>query len=176
MRTDARRIRRSTGVEARSAEGSPQPVRFGRDAEALAQQSWRLYIETSQRLSQVLEAGLREESGLVLGDYNVLLLLWEAPRRTLTMSALARRLVFSPSRLNYRIRLLEEAGLVRKTGCPDDRRAHNVTLTAQGEETFVEAARRQRRHVDELFLDHVRAEELTVLHTVFRRIAEALPD
>ncbi len=152
-----------------------QPIRFGRQSEALAQRSWRRYLETTQRISQLLEARLKVQAGMVLGDYNVLLLLWEAPERTLTMSALAKRLVFSPSRLNYRIRVLEDAGLVTKTECPQDKRAHDVTLTEEGGRSFLAAARVHRQHIDELFLDHVSDEELAVFERVFSRIESTLP-
>ena len=93
-------------------------IRFGLGKEALAQNAWRTYFETSQRLRQALEVQLKDDAGLDVSDYNTLLLLWEAPERTLTMSALAKKLVFSPSRLNYRIKVLVDAGLVTKTGVP----------------------------------------------------------
>ncbi len=60
-------------------------IRFGRGREERAQQAWRTYFETSQRLRQVLDDRLKEQAGLSVSDYNALLLLWEAPERTLTM-------------------------------------------------------------------------------------------
>lgn len=153
-----------------------QPIRFGQQSEALAQRSWRRYLETTQRISQLLETRLKARTGMVLGDYNVLLLLWEAPERTLTMGALAKRLVFSPSRLTYRIKVLEDAGLVAKTECPQDKRAHNVSLTEKGGQAFLAAARVHRQHIDEVFLNHVSDEELAVIEQVFTRIDSALPE
>lgn len=147
---------------------------FGRDA--LAQNAWRTYFETSQRVRQYLETELKADSGLAVSDYNTLLLLWEAPERTLTMSALAKRLVFSPSRLNYRIKVLEDAGLVTKAVCPDDARAHNIALTDSGAEAFLAAGRRHRQTIDEVFLSQVSDDELEVIGRVFGRIAKVLPD
>ena len=63
-------------------------IRFGLGKETLAQNAWRTYFETSQRLRQALEVQLKDDAGLDVSDYNTLLLLWEAPERTLTMSAL----------------------------------------------------------------------------------------
>ena len=151
-------------------------IRFGRGREMLAQSSWRTYFETSQRIRQTLESRLKEEAGLSVSDYNTLLLLWEAPERRLTMSALARGLVFSPSRLNYRIGLLEDAGLVVKTESAADRRVHEVVLTDAGARAFLAAGRGHRRAVDEVFLDHVGDDELDVIDRVFARVARALPD
>ena len=93
-------------------------IRFGRGREERAQEAWRTYFETSQRIRQVLDDRLKEQAGMSVSDYNTLLLLWEAPERTLTMGTLAKRLVFSPSRLNYRIKVLEDAGLVEKLATP----------------------------------------------------------
>lgn len=151
-------------------------IKFGQGRDLLAQSAWRVYFETSQRIRQALEARLKEDAGLSVSDFNALLLLWEAPGRTLTMSALARKLVFSPSRLNYRIKVLEDAGLVVKTSCPSDGRAHNVALTEAGARAFIAAGGRHRGNVDEVFLDHVSDEELEVLHRVFSRLSQMLPE
>lgn len=155
---------------------SVQHVRLGENSEVKAQQAWRLYFETTQRISRALESELKVQAGLVMSDYNTLLVLWEAPEHTVTMSVLARKLVFSPSRLNYRIKVLEDAGLVSKKGCADDKRAHNVTLTAKGAEVFLAAGRLHKKHIDEVFLSHVSDEEIEVLGRVFGRIDAALED
>ncbi|WP_166972887.1 MarR family winged helix-turn-helix transcriptional regulator [Brevibacterium atlanticum] len=151
-------------------------IRFGRGRETLAQNAWRTYFETSQRIRQALEVQLKDDAGLTVSDYNTLLLLWEAPERTLTMSALAKKLVFSPSRLNYRIKVLVDSGLVTKAPCPEDGRAHNVALTEAGARAFLAAGAQHRAYVDEIFFDHVSDEELEVLETVFTRIGGALPE
>ena len=151
-------------------------IKFGLGRDALAQRSWRLYFETSQRIRQNLEANLKERAGLTVSDYNTLLLLWEAPAHTLTMSVLARKLVFSPSRLNYRIKVLEDAGLVTKAECAEDKRAHNVALTEAGAQAFLNAGRQHRENIDEVFLSHVDDEELEVIERVFERIGRSLPE
>lgn len=153
-----------------------QLIKFGRNSDVLAQESWRLYFETTQRITQALESRLKERSNLVIADYNVLLLLWEASGHTLTMSVIARKLVFSPSRLNYRIKVLEKAGLVLKSECLNDKRAHNVSLTDFGTTAFLKAGRLHRQHIDEVFLQHVNEEELEVLYRVFKRVDSSLPE
>ncbi|WP_152348136.1 MarR family winged helix-turn-helix transcriptional regulator [Brevibacterium sp. CFH 10365] len=151
-------------------------IRFGLGREALAQNAWRTYFETSQRIRQALEVQLKDDAGLDVSDYNTLLLLWEAPDRTLTMSALAKKLVFSPSRLNYRIKVLVDAGLVTKTQCPEDGRAHNVALTEAGARAFLAAGSQHKSYVDEIFFGHVSDAELEVIEAVFTRIGDALPE
>ncbi|MDN5585473.1 MAG: MarR family transcriptional regulator [Brevibacterium sp.] len=151
-------------------------IKLGIGRDALAQRSWRVYFETSQRIRQNLEGNLKNRAGLTVSDYNTLLLLWEEPTHTLTMSVLARKLVFSPSRLNYRIKVLEDAGLVTKTECADDKRAHNVGLTEAGAQAFLNAGRQHRENIDEVFLSHVDDDELEVIEAVFARIGKALPE
>ncbi|MDN6123024.1 MAG: hypothetical protein L0I80_04015 [Brevibacterium sp.] len=72
--------------------------------------------------------------------------------------------------------MLEDAGLVTKTECTDDKRAHNVGLTEAGAQAFLSAGRQHRENIDEVFLSHVDDEELEVLARVFARIAKSLPE
>src|SRR5699024_1866846 len=143
IRVDRCRVRVRSREHHRGRPASRGPImtriQFAKSRDLLAQSACRVYFERSQRIRQALEARLKEDAGLSVSDFNALLLLWEAPGRTLTMSALARKLVFSPSRLNYRIKVLEDAGLVDKTLCPSDGRAHNVSLNETGAQAFIAA-------------------------------------
>lgn len=120
-------------------------------SDALVLDAWRAYFETGQQVVNRMESELKEDTGLNLGDYNLLLLLVEAPARTLRMSELADGLVFSAPRLNYRVGVLEERGWVVKAPCAEDRRAHNVTLTDEGWQEFRRAGALHRRHIEKYF-------------------------
>ena len=52
--------------------------------------------------------------------------------KQLTMTALADGVVYSRSGLTHQAKLLEQAGLITRTGCPDDQRATVVTITDAG--------------------------------------------
>lgn len=108
-------------------------------------QSWRMYFETAQAIAAALEEGLRAH-GSDLGEYNILVVLAEAPDQTLTASELASKVVFSLPRLTYRITQLSQAGLVTKTACPSDKRSSNITLTAAGMTRLLELGK--YHHVD----------------------------
>ena len=43
-------------------------IRFGLGKETLAQNAWRTYFETSQRLRQALEVQLKDDAGLDVSD------------------------------------------------------------------------------------------------------------
>ncbi|MGW9826859.1 winged helix-turn-helix transcriptional regulator [Brevibacterium sp. CS2] len=144
-------------------------------AEAGVLDAWRSYLETSQRLIGHLDTELRSATGLGLSDYNLLLLLVEAPARTLRMSVLAERLVFSAPRLNYRIGVLEKKGWVVKSACPQDGRAHLITLTDAGWDEFRAAGRVHRAHIGEVFEDALAPGDAAVLLRITRAIADRLP-
>ncbi|GAA4284865.1 MarR family winged helix-turn-helix transcriptional regulator [Brevibacterium daeguense] len=134
-----------------AAEAGEAVGRLNLLADSLVLDAWREYFETAQRLTTRLDAELKSGTGLSLSDYNLLLVLVEAPNRTLRMSVLADRLVFSAPRLNYRIGVLEEKGWVVKSASPDDRRAHLVTLTDEGFRRFLGAGRVHRAHIEKFF-------------------------
>ncbi|RKR91484.1 DNA-binding MarR family transcriptional regulator [Micromonospora pisi] len=135
---------------------------------------WRAYIESSQRLFNQLEDELRAASDLNLGDYQVLVLLSEAPGQRLRMGELAGRLVFSPSRLTYQISSMEKRGLVTRQPCPDDRRGSEAVLTAAGLLTLQRAAPQHAASVREHLMDDLSEAELGTLTRVFERLGERL--
>lgn len=137
---------------------------------------WRHYFESSARLVHRLEQSLRASSGLTLADYNVLLLLTEAPDQRLRMGELARRLVFSPSRLTYLVKSLSERGLVERRCTAEDRRGTDAVLTAAGADAFRRAAVRHARDVHGLFLDDLSDGDAATLGRVFAALDARLQD
>lgn len=104
------------------------------------QRAWRAYRDGTARLLDVLAHELEEDSGLSLGEYEVLVRLSEAPQRTLRMSELAGELAHSRSRLTHTVRRMEAAGLVERAPCLEDARGVNCTMTETGWRRLVDAA------------------------------------
>ncbi|WP_029106391.1 MarR family transcriptional regulator [Mycobacterium sp. URHD0025] len=140
------------------------------------ERAWRPYIEASLRLETKLDERLREATGLTLMDYHVLMLLSEAPQHRLRMSELADKMVFSRSRITYQITSMTKRGLVLREPVPEDRRGHRAVLTASGMDTLRQAVPLHTQSVRELFFDHIRADELDCVETVFDRIHRYLED
>ncbi|GGC94378.1 MarR family transcriptional regulator [Tersicoccus solisilvae] len=138
--------------------------------------AWRAYFEATALLQDRLERSLREDAGLHLADYNLLLLLVEAPDHRMRMGELAGRMVFSPSRLTYQVRALERRGLVERCAAPGDRRGAEAVLTDEGRQLFRRAAALHARDVDALFLGRISDQEAAVLLGVFSRLGEELDD
>ncbi|GAA1653893.1 MarR family winged helix-turn-helix transcriptional regulator [Georgenia ruanii] len=130
------------------------------------QQSWRQLLRGSAKLFDDLNRDLEEQSGLSLSEYEVLVRLSEAEGRVLRMSVLADELVHSRSRLTHTIRRMEEAGLVERSSCPDDRRGVNCTLTAAG---FARLEAAAPGHVDSVrarLVDRISSEQLRQLGAI----------
>jgi len=104
------------------------------------QRSWRALINVTTGVLSVLDAELRAEHGLSLGEYEVLARLSEEPEHSLRMTDLAGRLRLSPSGITRRIDGLVRAGLVERRQCPSDRRGSNAVLTDTGMRRLREAA------------------------------------
>jgi DNA-binding MarR family transcriptional regulator len=140
------------------------------------ERAWRPYIEASLRLETRLDEALRESTGLTLIDYHLLLLLSEAPQQRLRMSELADRMVFSRSRISYQVSSMAKRGLVVREPSPEDGRGYRAVLTATGLAALRRAAPYHAQSVRELFLDHVRPNELSCVGRVFTRLREHLED
>ena len=135
--------------------------------------AWRALLEAHAATTDVLARELREETGLPLAWYDVLLQLNEAPDRRLRMQELAHAVLLSKSGLTRLVDRMEQAGYVERSACPSDRRGTFAALTTLGRQRLREAApthlRGIQEHVGSLFDD----DEAAVLERLLRRIADA---
>ncbi len=76
--------------------------------------AWRTLVRTTTGVLATLDAELQAAHGLTLGDYEVLVILSEAPNRAMRMSELAGMLHLSPSGITRRIDGLVRAELVER--------------------------------------------------------------
>jgi DNA-binding MarR family transcriptional regulator len=134
------------------------------------QRSWRALINVTTGVLAVLDAELRAEHGLSLGEYEVLARLSEEPEHSLRMTDLAGRLRLSPSGITRRIDGLVRAGLVERRQCPSDRRGSNAVLTAEGMRRLREVAPAHVRGVRAHFVDRLSERELANLAAALSNI------
>lgn len=139
------------------------------------QKAWRSLVVASNRLKAVLDAELAAEHGLAFGDYEVLVVLSEAPDRRMRMSELAEELCLSPSGLTRRLDRLTRAGIVAREQCPADRRGSFAVLTPFGFSRLEAAAPDHVRGVRAHLLDLLDREQLRVLGEALYPVAEACP-
>jgi DNA-binding MarR family transcriptional regulator len=126
------------------------------------QGAWRAYLATSKLLFRQLDRDL-QPFGLSGNDYEILVVLSEAPEHRLRMTDLADATAQSRSRLSHQITRMEAAGLVRRDTCPGDKRGLFAVLTETGMATIERVA---PYHVDSVrrhFVSLLTPEQLTAL-------------
>jgi DNA-binding MarR family transcriptional regulator len=137
--------------------------------------AWRTYVETSTDLAGALEVDLAP-TGLVPGDYQVLVHLSEADEHAIRMCDLAGMLQLSPSGLTRRLDGLVRAGWVERRPSDTDRRVMLAVLTAAGFDKLVEAAPLHVESVRRRMIDLITVDELRAIASAFGKIRAALDD
>jgi DNA-binding MarR family transcriptional regulator len=124
--------------------------------------AWRALLQAHATLLRQLATELVQETGLTLGDFDVLAQL-AAGGGALRMTELAARVFSSRSALTRRIDRLIEEGLVWRANADADARGVVVALTDAGVGRLTEAAPVHLRGVANLFVAPLDDEELAVL-------------
>lgn len=140
------------------------------------QDTWRAFLQASHQLWDQLDRELQHEAGMPMAYYQVLVMLSEAPQRTLRMSELARRTWSSRSRLSHAVDRLEEKGWVRRLSCPDDRRGQFAELTEQGFLVLQTAAPSHVKSVRRHLFDQLDSKQVRALGHISQAIARTLSD
>lgn len=135
--------------------------------------AWRGFIETQSDLVTALESDLTQ-TGLTLGDYQVLVFLSEAPDHRLRMCDLAEQLQLSPSGLTRRLDGLVREGLVEREPSELDRRVMLAVLTHAGWTRLGAAAPTHLASVRRRIVDHLTDDELTAMASIFAKLRAAL--
>jgi DNA-binding MarR family transcriptional regulator len=126
------------------------------------QETWRAYLATSKLLFRQLDRDLNP-FGLSGNDYEILVVLSEAPEHRLRMTDLADATAQSRSRLSHQITRMEAAGLVRRDTCPGDKRGLFAVLTDSGMATIERVAPYHVENVRRHFIDRLTPEQLATL-------------
>ncbi|MEU9338043.1 MarR family transcriptional regulator [Streptomyces sp. NPDC048290] len=138
------------------------------------QRAWRAYIGTVLLLEDALDRQLQLEAGMPHLYYSILAHLSEAEERRLRMTDLAGLLKITRSRLTYAVGRLEKDGLVRREGCPSDKRGSIAALTDEGMALLERVAPGHVETVRAALFDHLSAEQVGQLEEIFTGVARAL--
>jgi DNA-binding MarR family transcriptional regulator len=130
------------------------------------QDAWRAFLATSKLLFRQLDRDL-QPFGLSGNDYEILVVLSEAPEHRLRMTDLADATAQSRSRLSHQITRMEAAGLVRRDSCPGDKRGLFAVLTDTGMATIERIAPYHVESVRRHFIDRLAPEQLATLREGF---------
>lgn len=139
------------------------------------QRVWRAYLLGSARLSEKLDADLRQ-FGLDLGEYEILVTLSESPDRQVRMSELAAAVHQSRSRLTHTVSRMEREHLVERLNCPTDRRGVWAHLTEHGLDLLRTAAPSHVEAVRRNFIEAIAPEDYEALGRAFATVVAVTED
>lgn len=146
----------------------------GRWLDATERQEWLTFLFATTLLNEQLERDLQRDAGMPFAYYHILVALSESPGRTQRMSDLADMLLVSRSRLSHAIARLEDAGWVRRSRCPEDRRGSYATLTDEGFAVLEAAAPDHVESVRKHLFDVLTPEELEALRAISGKLLDHL--
>ena len=138
------------------------------------QRAWRGLVQMTSRLDARLNRELQQSSGLSLADYDVLVLLTEAPDGRLRMFEIADDLQWEQSRLSHHVARMQRRGLVAREECTSDKRGAFVVLTDAGRDAIEKAAPGHVDTVRRLVFDGLSKEQVTTLESFVSRVLSRL--
>ena len=154
--------------DTRGVDGAPlTPLELG---------AWRGMLAVHASLVQRLDEDLRARHGLSVTSYEVLMLLGEAPRGRMRVSALSAATLLSVSGMSRMVDRLVREGLVVKESCEDDGRGAEVALTAPGRVRLRAARASHLAGVRREFLSRFSDEELAGLGEIWTRLEPGLAE
>lgn len=130
-----------------SPAANPPP---GVDPELLEQLAFRSQLRYVFRRALTLLDAAASEAGLTPLGYHAVLVLGAGGAEGVTEQELVQQLASSRAHISVLSRSLVEAGLVRRSALPSDRRRMLLTLTDRGWEVVATIARHHRERMREL--------------------------
>lgn len=138
------------------------------------QHAWRSYVVGSTLLLAKLDRELRDEFGLALAEYEILVRLSESDGGRMRMSALADSMCHSRSRITHTVKRLQDRGVVERVAYGDDGRGVEAVLTDAGRQLLERAAPVHVHGVRRHFVDRLSADDLAAVGRAFGTAADAL--
>jgi DNA-binding MarR family transcriptional regulator len=132
-------------------------------------EAWRSLLQAHATLMRKLGTDLEQETGLTLGDFDVLAQLAQAGG-DLRMTELAARTLASRSGMTRRVDRLVQEGLVRRSDDDEDARGVVVTLTKAGVVRLTETVPVHLRGVSKLFVEQLDDQELAALESALAKV------
>ncbi|MEU5866478.1 MULTISPECIES: MarR family winged helix-turn-helix transcriptional regulator [unclassified Nonomuraea] len=138
------------------------------------QQAWRAFGLATRLLTDRLERDLMAAADMPPTYYELLVLLSEAPARTMRMSELAHWTNSKPSRISHAVNKLEQKGWVRREHYAGDRRGWLAVLTDDGLDALRAAAPEHVASVREHLVDLLTEEQLRQLADISQVLLDHL--
>ena len=140
------------------------------------QGAWRGLLQMTAQLNARMNRQLQDDYGISLADYDVLVVLSEAPQGRRRVFELADALAWEQSRVSHQLARMQRRGLVARQECPTDARGAFVVLTEAGRAAIQRAAPAHVEMVRQLVFDGLSPEQLAALTAVTEGVLDRLRD
>ena len=135
---------------------------------------WYAFMKVQLRLRYEMNRQLRDDGGISLADYDVLVALTSEPTATMTISDLAIRIGAERSRVSHQVQRMARESLVSLSASAADRRATNVSLTEDGRVLLARASPGHIAFVRSVFFDALEPGQGAQLGDAFEKVYELL--
>lgn len=130
--------------------------------------AWRALMHVHSAVTNAIDETLRAEVGISGSWYEALVEIALAGG-TMRMNQFACETTLTKSGATRFVDRLERAGLVERTTCPTDRRAHQLVLTARGKRAQKRCDPHVLRIIDEQFGRHITEPEARMVYEALSR-------
>lgn len=138
------------------------------------QMLWRSYLDVTRMLFRELDKQLLCDAGVSFADFEILVLLSEAPGMRMRMSDLADASTTTRSGITRAISRMEKAGWVRRVGCESDKRGAWAELSDDGSAVLTEASPGHVAAVRKAMFDVLTPEEVSAMGNAFTEMRTRL--
>jgi DNA-binding MarR family transcriptional regulator len=136
--------------------------------------AWRALLRGQTLVLEQVERDLADAELPPLGWYDVLTELNKAPGGKLRIHELADAVIISRSSLSRLLDRIEDAGLLRREPCKDDRRGAFATITPAGKRMLDRMWPVYERRLVEHFHPQLAPEDARALTAALERVAESV--
>jgi DNA-binding MarR family transcriptional regulator len=135
-------------------------------------QAWRAYLDATRLLLRTLDQQLTRDAGMSFTDFEILVILSEAPDRRLRMRELAEAMTTTRGGATRACGRLVTAGWVRRVECEDDKRGMMAELTGEGAEKLAAVSPGHVAEVRKRMFDLLSSRDVSVLGGAFETMRE----
>jgi DNA-binding MarR family transcriptional regulator len=140
------------------------------------QRAWRGLLRMTSQLNARMNRQLQDDCGISLADYDVLVVLSEAPAGQCRVFELADALAWEQSRVSHQLARMQRRGLIAREQCPTDARGAFAVITEAGRAAIERAAPAHVETVWQLVFDGLSRDQLSALTAITDRVLQRLRD
>jgi DNA-binding MarR family transcriptional regulator len=134
------------------------------------QRAWRGLLQMTSQLNARMNRQLQDDYGISLADYDVLVVLSEAPEGRRRVFELSDALAWEQSRVSHQLARMQRRGLVARQECQADARGAFAVLTEAGRAAIEQAAPAHVETVRQLVFDGLSRGQLAALTAITSQV------